>query len=69
MSVLEKFVSDGLVGDLIDEAPSSILNVSYPESGVTVGGVELTPTQVKDQPKVEFEAEAGCFYTLLLTGE
>lgn len=69
MSILEKFVCDGLVGDLIDEAPGSVLSVSYPGSGVAVGGVELTPTQVKDQPKVEFEAEAGSFYTLLLTGE
>lgn len=66
MSVLEKFVSDGLVGDLIDEAPGTLLSVSYPEA--VVAGVELTPTQVKDQPKVEFTAEAGAFYTLLLTG-
>lgn len=38
----------------------------YP-SGVTVNlGWELTPTQVKDKPKVTWEAEEGVFYTLLM---
>jgi phosphatidylethanolamine-binding protein len=67
MSVLQKFVSDGIVGDLIDQAPVKLLEVSYP-SGVKVEGVELTPTQVKDEPKIEWEAEAGAFYTLVMTG-
>lgn len=29
-------------------------------------GVELTPTQVKDKPVVEWEADADSFYTLLI---
>jgi phosphatidylethanolamine-binding protein len=68
MSVLEKFTSEEIVGDLIDQAPEKILKVSY-SSGATVEGVELTPTQVKDEPKIEWEAEADTFYTLLLTGK
>lgn len=68
MSVIEKFVSDGIVGDVIDKAPGKLLKISYP-SGVVVEGVELTPTQVKDQPKVEWDAEDGAFYTLLMTGK
>lgn len=67
MSVLEKFFTDKIVADIIDEAPGKVLKVSYP-SGVSAEGVELTPTQVKDEPKVEWEAEDG-FYTLLLTGD
>lgn len=67
MSVLQKIVSEKIVGDIIDEAPSKVLKITYP-SGVTVQGTELTPTQVKDQPKVEWEAEAGAYYTLILTG-
>lgn len=68
MSVLQKFLSEKIVSDVIDEAPSKILNVFYP-SGVSPEGSELTPTQVKDEPKVEWEAEDGAFYTLLLTGK
>lgn len=68
MSVLGKFITDGIVTDVIDEAPGIVLKVSY-TSGVTVEGTELTPTQVKDQPKVEWEAEDGTFYTLLMTGD
>jgi hypothetical protein len=68
MSVLQKFVSDEIVGDLTDQAPGKLLKVTYP-SGVEASGVELTPTQVKDEPKIEWEAEEGAFYTLLLTGE
>lgn len=68
MPVLDKFTSDKIVADIIDEAPAKLLKVSYP-SGVEVAGVELTPTQVKDQPTVEWEAEDGAHYTLLMTGK
>jgi phosphatidylethanolamine-binding protein len=68
MSVLEKFISEGVVPDVIDEAPAKAVKVSYP-SGAVPEGVELTPTQVKDEPKVEWESEDGSFYTVLLTGE
>lgn len=33
---------------------------------VNLGNV-LTPTQVKDQPTVSWEAEDGAFYTLCMT--
>lgn len=40
--------------------------MKYP-SGVTVDlGNELTPTQVKDTPKVEWDAEKGVYYSLLM---
>lgn len=45
-----------------------LLQVTYP-SGVRVElGNELTPRQVKDQPKVEWEASSDNFYTLAMTG-
>lgn len=31
-------------------------------------GNELTPTQVKDEPKVSWEADAESLYTLVMTG-
>jgi len=66
MSVLQKFLSEQIIPDVIDEAPAKLLTVSYP-SGVTVKGAELTPTQVKDEPEVKWEADDVAFYTLLFT--
>lgn len=31
-------------------------------------GNELTPTQVKDQPSVDWSADPNAFYTLCMTG-
>lgn len=68
MSVLKKFIDDKVVEVLsLTGAPDELLKISYP-SGVSVEGTELTPTQVKDQPKVEWHGDAGTFYTLLMTG-
>lgn len=66
MSV-EAFKSSRLVPDILDSTPKEILKVSY-NSGIDLNiGSELTPTQVKDQPTVEYDQDEGSFYTLLLT--
>ncbi|EDW80758.1 uncharacterized protein Dwil_GK11699 [Drosophila willistoni] len=58
--------SAGIIPDIIDVKPAAKATVSYP-SGVQVElGKELTPTQVKDQPTVTWEADAASLYTLLL---
>lgn len=68
MSVLQKFIDDKVVEVLsLSHAPEELLKITYP-SRVSVEGVELTPTQVKDQPKVEWDGDAGTFYSLLMTG-
>lgn len=55
---------DQVVPDVIPVAPTEVAKVSY-TSGVTANeGNELTPTQVKDAPKVEWNADANTFYTL-----
>lgn len=42
--------------------------VTYP-SGVSVDfGNELTPTQVKDEPSVNWPTDSSAFYTLCMTG-
>lgn len=67
MSVSDLFTQHEIVPDVLDEAPKAVLKVSYP-SGVTLQtGSELTPTQVKDMPTIEYDADEGSFYTLLLT--
>lgn len=56
-----------VVPDVISVAPSANAKVTYP-SGVTVNeGNELTPTQVKDVPKVEWNADSSALYTLCMT--
>lgn len=56
----------GIIPEIIDTKPSALAKVVYP-GGVTVElGKELTPTQVKDQPEVSFDAEDGSLYTLFL---
>lgn len=42
------------------------MKVTYPSGVVVDLGKELTPTQVKDVPKVTWEAEKGAYYTLLM---
>lgn len=58
-----------VIPDVIDTIPPAIVKVKYP-SGVSVDvGNELTPTQVKDQPNVDWDADASSFYTLCMTGK
>lgn len=56
-----------IVPDVIDVAPKDTIKVSYPSGKSAESGNTLTPTQVKDQPTVEWAADAGSFYTLVMT--
>ncbi|XP_058467298.1 protein D3-like [Malaya genurostris] len=61
------FEENGIVPDVIAESPQALLQVSYP-SGLKINlGNELTPTQVKHQPSVSWEAEPNALYTLIMT--
>lgn len=56
-----------VVPDVIPVAPKAVASVKYP-SGVEVNqGNTLTPTQVKDLPKIEWDAKEGTFYTVCMT--
>lgn len=56
-----------VVPDVIDQAPSKVLEVQW-DGGVKADmGNELTPTQVKNPPKVNWSAEPGALYTLCMT--
>ncbi|XP_026823250.1 protein D3-like [Rhopalosiphum maidis] len=56
-----------IVPDVIPVAPKEMLQVYYPSGLKAELGNELTPTQVKDQPTVKWNAEPYSFYTLCLT--
>ncbi|XP_023165506.1 protein D3 [Drosophila hydei] len=56
-----------IVPDVISKAPKCDAKVEY-AGGISVQpGMVLTPTQVKDQPCVEWEADPSKLYTLCMT--
>lgn len=68
--VANKFRDQEITPDVVEDLPDlDSLKISYP-AGIKVKlGNVLTPTQVKDQPTVEWEGEDGAYYTLLMTGK
>lgn len=57
-----------VVPDVVPTVPTNILNVTYPSNVIVQIGIVLTPTQVRDVPQVQWEAEKNAFYTLCMTG-
>lgn len=56
-----------VVPDVLDVAPEKVLDVNY-DSGAKVDmGNILTPTQVKNPPKVTWDADPSTMYTLCMT--
>ncbi|XP_016987846.1 protein D3 [Drosophila rhopaloa] len=56
-----------VVPDVIAKAPAQTAVVEYPCDIVVKPGQVLTPTQVKDEPCVKWEADATKLYTLCMT--
>uniref|UniRef100_A0A0N4Z6M9 Phosphatidylethanolamine-binding protein n=1 Tax=Parastrongyloides trichosuri TaxID=131310 RepID=A0A0N4Z6M9_PARTI len=66
MSV-EAFKKNEIVPDVVSKIPQKVVKVSF-DSGVSVNmGNKLTPRQVKNLPKVEFDADPQGLYTLAMT--
>lgn len=65
--VIEKFTSNEIIPDVINGLQESELKVTFPSGNEVKLGNVLTPTQVKDEPSVEWVAEEDTLYTLLLT--
>lgn len=62
----EAFERNQIVPDLLESAPQDALKVTYP-SGVEVSlGNELTPTQVKDKPTLQWTTKPDTLYTVLM---
>lgn len=56
-----------VVPDVIPVAPKALATIKFP-SGVEVNeGNILTPTQVKDFPKIDWPAKENTFYTICMT--
>lgn len=61
---MEEFKTCGLVTDMIDETPASVLKVQYGGHDLRPGNTK-TPTEVKDVPIVTLEQNPSDYYTLL----
>ena len=63
---LKEFERHGVIPDVIDYVPAQRLRVKWKSVEANMGE-ELTPTQVKDRPKLDWEAEDDAYYTVLMT--
>ncbi|EDV48021.1 protein D2 [Drosophila erecta] len=61
------FSKHKIVPDILKTCPTNLLTVTYSGGQVVDIGGELTPTQVQNQPKVEWDADPNALYTLILT--
>ncbi|KAK4879714.1 hypothetical protein RN001_007860 [Aquatica leii] len=63
-SEMEKFQ---VVPDVIDKTPAAVLDVTYTGNIKVNQGNELTTTNVKEYPAVNWNAEDNSLYTLVMT--
>ncbi|XP_055372175.1 protein D2-like [Condylostylus longicornis] len=66
-SIADSFKKHQVVPDVISNPPQVKANIDYGKGVIVNEGNELTPTQVKDPPKVLWPTEAGKLYTLCMT--
>ncbi|PIO56375.1 hypothetical protein TELCIR_22226, partial [Teladorsagia circumcincta] len=63
----DAFKKHEVVPDVVATAPTKVVKANY-DSGVEVNlGNVLTPTQVKNPPKLTWDAEPGALYTVIFT--
>ncbi|XP_003743803.1 protein D3 [Galendromus occidentalis] len=68
LDIVKSFEDHGVVPDVVPEAPSNLVKVSYGNGKVVSLGDILTPTQVKDEPVlITWSAESDVLYTLIMT--
>ncbi|KRX98670.1 Phosphatidylethanolamine-binding -like protein F40A3.3 [Trichinella pseudospiralis] len=66
-SLKDKFEEHKVIPDVVDQAPTQLLEVKY-KSGVQADlGNVLTPTQVKEPPSLNWVTTPGALYTIVLT--
>ncbi|EFA03425.2 protein D3 [Tribolium castaneum] len=58
--------SDGIVPQILADAPPAHLFVTYPNGKKVHLGEELTPSEVKDEPQVKWDAASTKYYTLVM---
>ncbi|XP_050515957.1 protein D3-like isoform X2 [Diabrotica virgifera virgifera] len=67
VEVNKAFKINKVYPDVVSAVPDKLLHVTYKADNKVELGNELTPTQVIEQPKVTYEGDNNCFYTLIFT--
>ncbi|XP_055524339.1 protein D3-like isoform X2 [Wyeomyia smithii] len=62
----QMFIEHDIVPVLIDRAPLVFAKVAYLSKRLVDAGKELTPSEVRNEPKVEWCADPTTFYTLVM---
>ncbi|XP_053682242.1 protein D2-like [Sabethes cyaneus] len=62
----QMFIEHDIVPVLIDRAPLVFAKVAYRSKRLVDAGKELTPIEVRDEPKVEWCADPTTYYTLVM---
>ncbi|CAD6993264.1 protein D3 [Ceratitis capitata] len=65
--VKQVFEKNEVVPDVIPLAPNEFLKITYDNALEVRAGAELTPTNVKNQPLVQWRAQPHTYYTLIMT--
>ncbi|XP_053698467.1 protein D2-like [Sabethes cyaneus] len=55
-----------IIPDLIDAGPAEIARIKYPSGAIAQVGNVLTPTQVREQPLIDWLADRDSYYTLFM---
>merc|ERR1711931_258060 len=63
--MVEEFNKESICKDMNIGLPQSLLKVVYDSVGAVKPGQILTPTQVKNQPHFEWNADPNAYYTLV----
>lgn len=63
---LKSFQEHQVVPDVIDSAPTEVVNIAYGDLQVKEGNV-LTPTQVQNKPQLSWNSDANALYTVCMT--
>ncbi|XP_063914386.1 protein D2-like [Zophobas morio] len=66
LSDVEAFAKSEITPDVVPIAPTKLLKVEYKTKEVQLGN-QITPKEVRDEPKVTYTGEPQAFYTLVMT--
>ncbi|XP_067631171.1 protein D2-like [Eurosta solidaginis] len=66
-NIIQAFEQNEVVPDVVSQAPYQLLKVAYANGLEVIPAAELTPSQVKTEPSMAWEAEPNAYYTLVMT--
>lgn len=65
--VLQAFKLGEVIPDVVSSTPKQLLHVKWRSGAEARLGNELTPTEVREKPIIDFAADPYAYYTLIMT--